>query len=134
MQIKIDNFDLAPEIRGYRPVSNLRVNGSRAIQTVGGLRKEDVEHFDRFNKETVLTFDTVREHRTIEDAMAFVLMHQEDLPTQGLVILTMQYGAKTMRRWLNNAVIPNFTAFAAGTTTYHSYEIRGGTMLTAAPA
>lgn len=134
MQIKIGTYDLAPEIRGHRPVSNLRVNGSRVIQTAGGLRKSDVSHFDRANKETVLTFEVVREHKSIEDAMAFVVMHQVDLPTQGTVSLTMQYGVKTVRRWLANAVIPSFTAGATGLVTLHTYEIHGGAMLTEEPA
>jgi hypothetical protein len=133
VQIKINTYDLTPEIRGHRPVSNITINGARLFQTVGSLRAEFVQHFDRFNQETVISFDTTREHATAEDAMAFALLHEDLVPRQGLAEFTMQYGSKTIRRWLADAAVTAVASRAAGIVTFHSYELRGGEMLLQTP-
>jgi hypothetical protein len=125
MQIKLDTFDFAPVIRGHVPVSNLAIEGVRVIQTAAGLRAANVAHYDRDNREVVISFSVVREHLSIEDAMAFAVIHQEDCPTKGTLTMTATYGVKTVRRYMENTVLSRVSSRASGILTFHSYELRG---------
>ena len=133
MQITIAGIDLTPRIRGHYPVFNLTINGTRLVQTVAGLRAEDIRHFDRGNRETVISFSTYREHKNVEDAHAFALIHETEAPTQGLLVLTANFGSKVVKRWVENAVLPKVLSTVVGIVTFHSYEIRGGGVLSTEP-
>lgn len=126
MQIRIDTFDLTPQVRGRYPVADISLNGARLYRTASGWRADTVEHFYQNNRETVLTFTVVRDHENLEDAASFCLTHEEEVPTKGTLELTMSYGAKTVKRWMSKALVARVTSRAIGITTWHTYEIKGG--------
>lgn len=134
MQIKINDFNLTPTIRGFVAVSDFRINGSGVIQPGTGLRKGYVEFFDRKNEQTNATFNTYHEHDTVEEAQLWALEIRKLSPKKGLVEFTIQAGERTYRRWIKGAAIPNIASVHRGLITTHSIPILGGEILDKKPS
>lgn len=134
MQIKLNDFDLTPTVRGFRTVNGFTVNGTRMIQESGSLRGDFVNYFDRKNHKTTIAFGTTHEHDTAEKAAAWCLQLDANCPTQGLAEFTVNAGNGYYRFWLANAVIPQVNSAQKGMITTHAFQILGGQLLTKKPS
>jgi hypothetical protein len=131
VKIRIDNFWLAgaPDDPWHSQVANFRINGVRVVQVAQYLRAEAVKVFNRKNRQTTVTFEISRKHKTVQDAEVFILEHGNNIPGQGLV--TFQALSSTglvTERYLEAAVISGDDCSYIGATTRHNYQIVGGVM------
>ena len=116
-------------------VNNFRISQQRSDQVAEYFRGASVQVFDRGNKRTSVTFEVARLHPTLRASEVYVLEHATKIPNRGLVILESKTpNGPVTRRYLNNAECEVVDASYEGVSTFHSYQILGGEILTKAPA
>jgi hypothetical protein len=122
VKVTIDNFLLAGD--GRDSVSGFRIENSRQVQSVSGIRRETVQLFQRANRQTTITFRVHRLFTTIQEAEQFLLEHMDAVPKQGLVaIQTGTWGDMRKFRYYRAAAVTVTSAEYIGVTTIHSYTI-----------
>jgi hypothetical protein len=137
VKVKIGTTWLAghPDDPYKSQVSGWRQNGTRLIQEARYLRAEDVQVFDRRNKQTRISFSVTRYHSTTDAAEAFAVQHFDDIPGRAHITIEIQReGGGTILRYLRNAVILSVDSTLHGRTTRHTYQITGGAILKQDPA
>lgn len=115
-------------------VSNFRIQSARVAQVAEFVRAAQVQTFDRGNRKTTITFNVSREHTTIRNCEAFLLAHIGQVPNKGLITLQAKEtsGAVT-ERYLKDALCEVVDASYDGVTSFHSYQLIGGDILTEKP-
>lgn len=113
------------------PLTNLRINATRAIQEAQWFRATARQFFDRGNRASIITFDTTRSFPDQVSAESFLLMHETQFPGQFNVTFQAGPGSGiSVSRYLKNAVVQSVASSMTGCTTRHSYRISGGVMST----
>lgn len=130
MEIKIGTYTLV-NLQAPAGVRDFRINGRRLVQPARFLRGDQTRYYARGNRATEVRFDVIRSHASTREAEVFALMHDTQLPEQGLASFSAEAsnGALT-RRYLIDAVVEITETEVTGLTTRHSYIIRGGSMST----
>jgi hypothetical protein len=137
MLISIAAFQFCDGTRsGGVGVTRLRFRVSRKIQVAQIFRGDEVETFDRGNRETIVTFEISRTFSTQEVADVYVLQHEDTVPSTGLVTFTaFQPNGQKVVRYLAEGVVQTHELLEQiGVTTRHHYTIIGGTIQQAAPS
>lgn len=137
MLISIAAFQFCDGTRsGGVGVTRLRFRVSRKIQVAQIFRGDEVETFDRGNRETIVTFEISRTFSTQEAADVYVLQHEDTVPSTGLVTFTaFQPNGQKVVRYLAEGVVQTHELLEQiGVTTRHHYTIIGGTIQQAAPS
>jgi hypothetical protein len=108
----------------------------RKIQVAETFRGDDVETFDRGNRETTVEFEVSRTFPTQEEADVYVLEHEETVPSSGIVMFTAYQpnGQKVVRYLTDGKVRAHELVEQIGVTTRHEYVIVGGLIQQAVPA
>lgn len=114
------------------PMTNFRINGSRAVQEAQFFRANARTFYDRGNRRTEITFETTRQFADQVSAESFILLHETQFPGQFLATFMAgrSGGGSTASRYLKNAVVEAVSSSLVGCTTKHSYRITGGVMST----
>jgi hypothetical protein len=136
MLVSIATFQLCDGTRsGGVGVTRLRFRVSRKIQVAQIFRGDEVETFDRGNRETTVTFEIFRTFLTQEAADVYVLQHEDTVPSAGLVTFTaFQPNGQKVVRYLAGGVVQTHELLEQlGVTTRHHYTIIGGTIQQAIP-
>jgi hypothetical protein len=112
------------------PLTNFKINGSRAIQEAQFFRATTRSFYDRGNRKTEITFDTTRLFTSQVAAETFILMHETQFPGQFNVAFMagISGGSSTASRYLQNAIVESVASSLTGCTTRHTYKISGGVM------
>lgn len=105
-------------------LSELVINGQRSTQIADGIGWTDVDVYDRGNRQTEITFNVTKLHASVNDAEIYIAEHEGNIPGRGNVFLT--FSNRSIKRWLENAVISVVQSRLRGSTTFHSYQIIGG--------
>jgi hypothetical protein len=137
MLVSIGTFQLCDGTRsGGVGVTRLRFRVQRKIQVAECFRAEEVETFDRGNRETFVTFEISRTFATQEAADVYVLQHEETVPSSGVVTFTafQPNGQKVIRYLADGKVRAHELVEQIGVTTRHQYAVIGGTIQQAVPA
>jgi hypothetical protein len=137
MLISIGNYALCDGTRtGGVGVTRLRFRVLRKIQTALIFRAEEVETFDRGNRETEVTFEVSRTFLNQEAADVFILQHETTLPSVGIVTFTafLPNGQKVARYLAGGKVRSHELVEQIGVTTRHQYSIVGGTIQATIPS
>jgi hypothetical protein len=136
MLVSIGSYALCDGTRtGGVGVTRLRFRVLRKIQTAMIFRAEEVETFDRGNRETEVTFQVSRTFANQEAADVFILQHETTLPSVGIVTFTafLPNGQKVVRYLAGGKVRSHELVEQIGVTTRHQYSITGGTIQTTIP-
>jgi len=137
MLVSIGTFSLCDGTRsGGVGVTRLRFRVHRKIQVAEVFRAEEVETFDRGNRETTVIFEISRTFPTQEVADVYVLQHEDTVPSVGIVTFTafQPNGQKVVRYLADGKVQTHELVEQIGVTTRHQYTIIGGTIQQAMPA
>lgn len=137
MLVSIGSFSLCDGTRsGGVGVTRLRFRVDRKIQVAEVFRAEEVETFDRGNRETTVIFEVSRTFATQEAADVYVLEHEETVPSSGIVTFTafQPNGQKVVRYLADGKVREHELVEQIGVTTRHEYTIVGGVIQQAVPA
>jgi hypothetical protein len=137
MLVSIGTFQLCDGTRsGGVGVTRLRFRVERKIQVAELFRGEEVETFDRGNRETTVNFEVSRTFATQEAADVYVLEHEETVPSSGIVTFTafQPNGQKVVRYLADGKVRNHELVEQIGVTTRHEYVIVGGEIQQALPA
>jgi len=137
MLVAIGNFALCDGTRpGGVGVTRLRFKVERKIQVAEVFRGEEVETFDRGNRETTVEFEVSRTFATQEAADVYVLEHEETVPSSGIVTFTAYQpnGQKVVRYLADGKVRAHELVEQIGVTTRHEYVIVGGVIQMGVPA
>jgi len=137
MLLSIGTFQLCDGTRsGGIGVTRLRFRVQRKIQVSEVFRAEEVETFDRGNRETTVTFEISRTFPNQQAADVYVLQHEETVPATGIVTFTAYQpnGQKVVRYLADGKVRQHELVEQIGVTTRHQYTIIGGTIQQAVPA
>jgi len=137
MLVSIGNYALCDGTRsGGVGVAKLHFRVVRKIQTVQLFRAEEVETFDRGNRETTVTFEISRTFPTQQAADVYVLQHEETVPSCGVVTFSAYQpnGQRVVRYLADGKVLAHELVEQIGVTTRHRYSIVGGTIQATAPS
>jgi hypothetical protein len=137
MLVSIGTFQLCDGTRpGGVGVTRLKFRVERKIQVAEIFRAEEVETFDRGNRETTVRFEVSRTFATQEAADVYVLQHEETVPSSGVVTFTaFQPNGQMVVRYLADGKVQTHELIEQiGVTTRHQYVIIGGTIQTSEPA
>ena len=137
MLVSIGAFQLYDGTRsGGVGVTRLRFRVERKIQIAELFRGEEVETFDRGNRETTVAFEVSRTFATQEAADVYVLEHEETVPSSGIVTFTafQPNGQKVVRYLADGKVRAHELVEQIGVTTRHQYTIVGGVIQQTVPA
>jgi hypothetical protein len=117
-------------------VTRLRFSVHRKIQTAEIFRAEEIETFDRGNRETEVTFEVSRTFANQEAADVFILQHETTLPSVGIVTFSafLPNGQKVVRYLAGGKVRLHALVEQIGVTTRHQYTIIGGNIQSTVPA
>ena len=132
MKVQIGSTWLAEG--GRESVSDFRINNEDILDVEAFLRATEISVFNRGNRKTTVKFSVKRTHDSVEAAETFILEHSTDMPGHGLVtfVAVSATGSETSR-YLQDASVEVAEASYTGSTTYHTYTIIGGRMLTVRP-
>jgi len=115
-------------------VSDFRINREVAGQIAEFVRAAQVKTFDRKNRKTSISFSVAREHTTIRNCEAWILEHSTKLPNSGLVTLQAKSDSgASSERYLQDAVLVVAESHYEGASSFHTYQIIGGDILTEKP-
>jgi hypothetical protein len=137
MLVSIGNYALCDGTRsGGVGVTRLQFKVLRDIQIAQIFRAEEIETFDRGNRETLVTFEVSRTFANQEAADVFILQHETTLPSLGIVTFTafLPNGQKVVRYLAGGKVHSHELVEQIGVTTRHQYIIIGGTIQSTVPA
>jgi hypothetical protein len=137
MLVSIGAYALCDGTRsGGVGVTRLRFRVQRKIQVSELFRAEQVDTFDRGNRETIVTFEISRTFATQQAADVYVLQHEETIPSSGVVTFTaFQANNQKIVRYLADGKVRTHELIKQiGVTTCHQYTIIGGTIQQARPA
>jgi len=111
-------------------VTRLRLKVDRKIQVAEVFRAEEIETFDRGNRETTATFEVLQTFPTLEEADVFVLTQEDNIPSSGTVTFTATKpnGQKVVRYLAGGKVHHHELVEQIGVTTRYRYTIIGGTI------
>ncbi|HEX4083985.1 MAG TPA: hypothetical protein VHY22_03665 [Chthoniobacteraceae bacterium] len=129
MLVSIGTFNLCDGTReGGVGTTRLRFRVNRKIQVQELFRADQVETFDRGNRQTIAKFEITRTFPTQEEADVYVLEHEETIPSSGLVAFTaiQPNGQKVLRYLAGGKVESHELMEQIGVTTRHQYTIVGG--------
>ncbi len=133
MKVTLDDAVLADH--GSMSVSQFRVRSSRLIQRADLFRAENPVLFDRKNRLKEISFSVTRLWKTVSDAEDFVANHDDGVPAVGLLMIETTKGQGQKRvRYIAGAACETTESSHTGITTFHSYTITGGAVLTVKPA
>jgi hypothetical protein len=136
MLVSIGTFALCNGTRsGGIGITRLRFRVRRKLQVAEWFRAQEVETFDRGNRETMVTFEISRTFATQEAADVYVLQHEETVPSAGVVTFTafQPNGQKVVRYLADGKVQTHELVEQIGVTTRHQYAIIGGTIQQSQP-
>lgn len=134
MRITVGNPEFVLSDHNSTAPADLRIVERRLTQVTEFVRAVDISTFDRKNKQTTITFSVTRQHASIRGAGVYMLEHATKLPNRGLVTIEARdTNGSLTRRYLKNAMISSVESRQLGVSTFHSYEIVGGQMLTTKP-
>ena len=126
MQCKIDTYELTDgTLSGGFALGQLRIRFDRVHDSVIPLGETSPVYFFRGVHKSTIDFVVVRNHGTINAAEAFIIAHDDNVPSSGTVQLISSDGAVT-------ATIQKALIFfqqldsEIGSTTIHAYHIEGG--------
>lgn len=132
MQLKIDNFDLTPAIRGFKGTSGLQLTRAHSNQVAGGLRASHVRNHDRKNRQHTMTFTAHYEFARADECEAWLLDLDETMPNQGLVVVTTGAAGRIKQRWIPDAAI-TCSGQSVGLLAIVQFQITYGQILKEAP-
>jgi len=136
MLVSIGNYALCDGTRtGGVGITRLHFRVLRKIQIADIFRAEEVETFDRGNRETEVTFEISRTFPDQEAADVFILQHETTLPSVGIVTFTafLPNGQMVVRYLAGGKVRLHELVEQIGVTTRHQYTIVGGTIQSTVP-
>jgi hypothetical protein len=134
MKITVDDFVLA-EMSGPVGVRDFKISSGREIEEAQFLRADAAAFFDRKNQRTIIAFSVTRLHASIRDAEVFLLAHETDVPSGGLVTFTaLGNDGQEVSRYLADAIVQVTEASYIGLSTRVGYSIKGGLLLSQRPA
>lgn len=123
---------LAPgtETRLGDMAADVRISGTRLVQTIALFRAAAIKNLSRLNRQTTVTFRTTRLHETLAAALEFGITHETALVNaQGDIRITAATGSLT--GWLlQNAVVVSAETQQIGLTTISNYQCVGGAVTT----
>lgn len=122
---------LAPgvEARLADMAADVRVNGTRIVQSVALFRAPATKQFSRLNRTTSLAFRVTRLHATRLAAMTFAFTHETALgAAEGAVRVRDTFAAVT-GFVIQNAVVNSADTQQIGLTTITNYQITGGAVV-----
>ena len=137
MLVSIGAFQLCDGTRsGGVGVSRLRFRVRRQLQVAEVFRADQVETFDRGNRETMVTFEIARTFATQEAADIYILQHEETLPSSGFVTFTafQPNGQQVVRYLAGGKIQAHALIEQIGVTTRHQYSIVGGLIQQSQPS
>lgn len=137
MLVSIGTYQLCDGSRsGGVGLTRLRFRVQRKIQVAELFRGEEVDTFDRGNRETTVTFEISRTFPTQDAADVYVLQHEDTVPSSGIVTFTafQANGQKVVRYLADGKVRVHELVEQIGVTTRHQYTIIGGVIQQPAPA
>jgi hypothetical protein len=137
MLVSIGTFQLCDGTRtGGVGVTRLRFRVQRKLQVAELFRGEEIETFDRGNRETTALFEVSRTFPTQEAADVYILQHEDTIPSSGIVTFTafQPNGQKVVRYLADGKVRTHELVEQIGVTTRHQYTIIGGTIQQSVPA
>jgi hypothetical protein len=137
MLVSIGTYQLCDGSRsGGVGLTRLRFRVQRKIQVAEIFRGDEVDTFDRGNRETTVTFEISRTFPTQDAADVYVLQHEDTVPSSGIVTFTafQANGQKVVRYLADGKVRVHELVEQIGVTTRHQYTIIGGTIQQPAPA
>jgi hypothetical protein len=137
MLVSIGGYTLCDGTReGGVSTTGMKFKVKRLIQVAPCFRAEQVETFDRGNRETMLSFDVFYTFDTIADAEAFVLLLEENLPSAGLVtLISSKPNGQTVVRYLADGKVDSHELIEQiGSTIHYHYELIGGVAQSTPPA
>lgn len=107
----------------------LKINGSKDIQIAHFLQSPDIRVYDKGNMQTVITFQNVRRHDSLQAAFFFLFTHAGDLlNAKGDLFIE---GSDSFYFKLPNASMKSMSSSINAVCTHHSYEIIGGKLIMA---
>ncbi len=125
MKIKIATFWLSED--GQLSPDSLRVNGKRVIQIAALLRADASVTFNRKNTVTTIGFSITREHASVREAEAFLIQHEAEIPSSGIVEFVCYDGdGGESSFYLETGFLEVTDATYIGCSTFHSYSLVGG--------
>lgn len=134
MKITVNHFVLA-EMSGPVGVRDFKIVNERLVEAARFLRAESGAFYDRKNRATLVTFAVTRLHGSVRDAELFLLAHELQVPGSGRVTFTARTeDGREVARHLDAAIVGVTESRYVGQSTYHSYAIKGGRLLTQRPA
>lgn len=103
-------------------------------QEVNPIRAEYATFLDRGNKRKQISFSVTKQHNSYAAAELYILDHDEDVPTQGLLTFQMKKdGGGVIERYVENAVIEALECSHLGVSTFHTYQIKAGKIVKKKP-
>jgi hypothetical protein len=129
MLVSIGTYALCDGTRpGGVGITGLRFRVQRKIQVAEWFRAQEIETFDRGNRETTVTFEVAQTFPTLEEAEVFVLTQEDNIPASGTVTFTAMKpnGQKVVRYLAGGKVQSHELIEQIGVTTRYRYTIIGG--------
>jgi hypothetical protein len=132
MKIKISEFWLCED--GQLAPNSLRINGRRSSQIAQILRAAAAKVWNRQNTVTTISFSVVREHDTTRAAEEYMLQHEVNIPSGGIVTFfcTDEHGAESVF-YFDAGALDTTEAAQIGVSTEHSYTLLGGRITNVKP-
>jgi hypothetical protein len=120
-------FDSIPICNGGSdsPV-NMEVDGSRIVEVVDLPRAAAVKTFDRWNKETRITFERHVTESSYLAAQNRILTEHVNLPRKGDLVIVGEDGYQYQEFVLEGASLPRVRSKQHGVTVITTYEFVGG--------
>jgi hypothetical protein len=124
MLVSIDTYSICNgTLAGGVSVSTLHFKIDRTIDVVIPIGQVNPATFDRVCRRLDMTFQVKRTHASIDAAELFILDLDDNLPSAGIVKVTLAGGV----RYIPNGKVPTHELVQQlGATTFHNYTIVGG--------
>jgi hypothetical protein len=103
---------------------DLKIKGSKELHIAHFLQASAIRIYDKGNLQTLITFNNIRRHTSIEAALIFLLTHSSELSNAKGDLLLAYSSAITFV--LPNASVKSMESSIRASSTHHIYEIIGG--------
>lgn len=132
MKITLNELPLAQGLAHNESATELTLKTRQQVQITQSLRAPEVHAHARGNTETCITFKVKRTHPNIHSAVAFTLTHASTLYGQsGDVLFVEETNEQAPQSFkLSNASLQVTQAHLVGRTSYHTYTLVGGKIIT----
>jgi hypothetical protein len=130
MIILADKIELVSNLEIPATEDGVSINGEFVVDVGEFVRGKQIEVFDRGNDRTEIVFATTRSHESVAASEKFVLEHRSLVPRRCLISLISDYDEERVERFIKDACVAQVASRARGATSFHSYRIIGGRIIT----